>query len=551
MKIGLLQCNLICNDVTHNKKTILEAVRKAHAAGAELCVTSELALCGCPGTDLLLRKAFADYCLAVLEEIAETLVKEKLPPLLVGAPISNPVPQGKPLHNCGVFLRDGRVMVISRKVLLATDGTHDDQVYFEPGVACGVLQFNGWRFCVTVGEDVWNDRGFWKGRRDFDADPVEEFMGGGADAIINLTAVPYFMGQPKLHRQVLSWMASKYRVPVIAVNQVGGMDSAVYPGGSMLVNAAGALCMEAALFEEDVRVVELEKDIKLSTTRQEEREAENWQALVTGARDFVRKSGFSRVVLGLSGGIDSALVAAVAAEAVGPENVLGVLMPSPYSSKGSVDDSRALAANLGIQTTLVPIEKAMSAYAEMLAEPFKGKGQDTTEENIQSRIRCNILMAFSNKLGCMLLNTGNKSEAAVGYSTLYGDSGGALCVIGDLYKYQVYRLSEWLNQKHGRALIPQAIIDKEPSAELRPGQKDSDSLPPYEVLDEILSAYIDGGRDINGLLSLGFAPETVRRVLNMYRKAEFKRRQSPPALHLTRHAFGQFGYMPVATTVSM
>lgn len=551
MKIGMLQCNVMSNDVRHNARLILEAVRKAAAAGAEFCVSSELALSGCPASDQLLRENFAEYARTMLEEMAETLVNEKLPPLLVGAPVANPVPQGKPLHNSAVLLRDGRVMVISRKVLLPADGTHDDYRYFEPGVACGVVQYNGWRMGVCIGEDIWNDRGFWRERRQFDTDPVEEFMVGGADVLINLTAIPYYVGGQELHRRMLAWSASKYRVPVICVNQVGGQDSVIYPGGSMLLNSGGIVCRQAAAFAEDVLVADLDRDVKAdySVPQGSGPEADTARALELGVRDFVRKSGFSQVVLGLSGGIDSALVAALAVRALGRENVLGVLMPSPHSSEGSVRDSLALAANLGIETRTIPIAPAMRAYAEMLADSLAGAAPDTTEENIQARIRSNILMSFSNKFGYMLMNTGNKSEAAVGYATLYGDLSGALCVIGDLYKFQVYELANHLNREAGREVIPQAIIDKEPSAELRPGQKDSDSLPPYDLLDEILQAYIDRGLDYANLVDHGFDAETVKMVLRLLRRANFKRQQAPPALYVSRHAFGQCGYMPIATTV--
>lgn len=551
MKIGLLQCNVISNDIKHNAGLLLGAVRRAAAAGAEFCVSSELALTGCPASDQLLRGNFAEHARDALDEMAEMLMNEKLPPLLVGAPVANPVPQGKPLHNCAVLLRDGKVMVIARKVLLPADGTHNDYRYFEPGVACGVVQYNGWRMGVCIGEDIWNDRAFWKDRRQFDGDPVEDFMSGGADALINLTAIPFYVGGADLHRRMLSWSAAKYRVPIIAVNQVGGMDSVIYPGSGMLFNGAGALCREAAAFAEDVMVVDLNTDVKCDEGIQHSPSdtAETYNALVLGVRDFVRKSGFGKVVLGLSGGIDSALVAAIAVDALGKENVLGVLMPSPYSSEGSVKDSEELAANLGISTHTIPITPAMQAYEGMFSEVFKGTEQGVTEENIQPRIRSTILMAFSNKFGYMLMNTSNKSEAAMGYGTLYGDLSGALCVIGDLYKAQVYELSNWINAQAGRALIPKSIINKEPSAELRPNQKDSDSLPPYEKLDPILRAYLDEEQDLPSLVASGFDENTVKKALRLMRRSTFKRQQTPPALYVSRHAFGQFGYMPIATTL--
>lgn len=548
MKIGLLQCNLRYNDIDGNAEVILEAVRKAAARGAELCVTSELALCGVPATDMLLRSAFVQHCKDKINNMAVILQQENLPPLLLGAPVANPVPQGKPVHNCAVLLRNGKSMVISRKVLLAADGTHDDHLYFESGVACGVLHLNGWRFAVTLGEDVWNDKGFWQGRRRFEIDPVAELMAGGADALINLTGIPFYIGGQDLHRKMLTWTSSKFRVPVISVNQVGGMDASIYPGASMVFNSSGVLVQQAEMFKEEVLVADLvgNTDATKKATKLEEAE-ELWSALVLGVRDFAVKCGFSQAVLGLSGGIDSALVAVLAVEALGKENVLGVLMPSPYSSSGSVDDSLKLAKNLDIETMLLPISHAMDAYKATFATVFSGLAEDTTEENIQPRIRSNFLMALSNKFGRILLNTGNKTESAVGYSTIYGDATGAIAVIGDLYKNQVYTLSKWINHKQGRAVIPEEIINKEPSAELKPDQKDSDSLPPYDLLDAILYAYIEDEQDINGLLGLGFEQKTVERVLTMLERSEFKRRQAPSALYVTTHGFGQGGKMPVAS----
>jgi NAD+ synthetase len=442
--------------------------------------------------------------------------------------------------------------VISRKVLLAADGTHDDYYYFESGSACGVLQFQGWRFAVAVGEDVWNDRGLWRGRRDYDSDPLEEFMIGGADAVINLTGIPFSRDGLQRHQKVLAWAAGKYHVPVVAVNQIGGMDSSIYPGGSMVFNNGGDLCARAALFAEDVLVVDLNNLQPCGTSGpasdgNREPEADIWSALVLGVRDFAHKCGFRQAVLGLSGGMDSALVAAIAAEALGSGNVLGIMLPSPYSSAGSIDDSLALAANLGLETLSIPIRPGLEAIDSMLAGSFAGKEAGVTEENIQARLRALILMAFSNKFGLMLLNTGNKSEAAMGYCTLYGDSAGALGVISDLYKTEVYALADWLNRKHGREVIPRAIIEKAPSAELRPEQKDSDSLPEYPLLDAILRACLDEGCDETELIERGFDVALARKVLCLFRKAEFKRRQSPPGLYVSGCALGQGDRRPIAT----
>ncbi len=546
MKIGLLQCNILSGAVSANAAMILEAARKAASAGAELCVTSELALSGVPANDLLLRPGFVEHCRNTLHEMSAVLKKEDLPPLLIGAPVANPAMQGKDLHNCAVLLRPDKVIVIARKVLLPADGTHDDHLYFESGLACGVLQHKGWRFAVAVGEDVWNDRSFWKSHRKFESDPVEEFMGGGADGLINLTAIPYGIGIPGLHQRVLSWSAVRYRLPVVCVNQVGGSDSTIYDGGSMAFSGSGAMIVRAEQFAEEVLVADLVNDRTPIAPAKMPIEEEIWRTLVLGTRDFVRKCGFSSVVLGLSGGLDSAMVAAVAAEALGPENVLGVLLPSPYSSAGSIDDALELAANLGIETKTIPISGLMQSFDAALAPAFAGHAPDVTEENIQARIRGSILMSISNKFGKMLLNTGNKSESAVGYCTLYGDTCGGLAVIGDIYKTRVYAVCRWLNAAKGHAHIPQNILDKAPSAELRPGQTDQDSLPPYDVLDELLYAHLEQGQDANLLEEVGYAPDMVKKVIRLVRGAEFKRQQAPPSLHVSARAFGRGWRMPIA-----
>jgi NAD+ synthetase len=354
-----------------------------------------------------------------------------------------------------------------------------------------------------------------------------------------------------MHKKVLAWLASKYRAPVLSVNQVGGMDNFIYPGGSMVFNAYGSLCAQSPMFKEDVLVVDLDRLLQQDSAVAEKESPvmeEIWNALVLGVRDFVVKCGFSKAVLGLSGGIDSALVAAIAVEALGKENVLGVLMPSPYSSQGSLDDSARLARNLGIKTTVIHISSAMDTFDVMLKQNFTGLKPDTTEENIQARIRSVILMAFANKFNCMLLNTGNKSETAMGYCTLYGDSAGALAVIADLYKTEVYMLAGWLNESRGFEFIPVEILTKAPSAELKAKQRDSDSLPEYAVLDALLTAYLDEGNDEATLVERGFEAGMVKKVLQTLRHAEFKRRQTPPALRVSRHAFGHGGNIPIATS---
>lgn len=546
MKIGILQINPTLGQVQENAAAILAAAAKAAAAGAELCVASELVLCGHPPSDLLLRDSFADLCGKTLQEMAVNLLAKGLPPVLLGAPVANPVAQGKRIHNSAVLLREGKVTVIGRKVLLPCEDALDDMRYFEPGVACGMLQYKGWRLAVTVGEDIWSDRTFWQGRRTFEQDPVAEFMSGGADGLINLTAIPYRIGGAAQHERMLGWTAVRYRVPLLCVNQVGGQDGLIYAGRSAFFNIFGTVTARAAAFAEDVLLVDLIQPGETPASDTLESEAELWQALVLGTRDFVRKCGFSKVVLGLSGGLDSSLVAAIAAEALGPDKVLGVLLPSPYTSEESITLAQALAKELGISTKTIPLGPLMQSFDEGLAPIFAGKALDVTEENIQSRIRSTLLMALSNKFGHMLLNTGNKSESAVGYCTLYGDSCGALCVIGDVYKTQAYALCRWLNKTRGREVIPARVLDRPPSAELRPGQVDQDSLPPYDVLDAILHDYIEENMDEDTLLQVGYEKATIDKVLSLIRKSEFKRCQAPPSLRVSSRAFGPGWHMPIA-----
>ena len=546
MKIGILQINPVAGDLQGNAECILNAARRAASNGAELCIAPELALCAHPPSDRLLDESFIEACGKQLGEMARILEKEQLPPVLLGSPVANPVPQGKRIHNGAVLLRDGKVIVLCRKVLLPCEDTLDDMRYFEPGVACGVLQYKGWRLAVSIGEDIWNDRTFWQGRRTYEVDPVAEIMTSGADGIINLTALPFHIGGVDQHERMLGWSAVRYRVPLICVNQVGGQDGLIYSGNSAFFNAFGAVTARARAFEEDVLLVDLVKPGTALEEIQVCEEEATWRALVLGVRDFARKCGFSQAVLGLSGGIDSSLVAAVAVEALGASNVLGLLLPSPYTSKESITLATKLAENLGIEARTVPIQPMMDAFTAALEPAFAGTGSDLTEENIQSRIRGNILMAFSNKFGHMLLNTGNKSEAAVGYCTLYGDSCGALAVIGDLYKTHVYALSRWYNEQAGFDRIPACILERAPSAELRPNQKDQDSLPPYDELDAILYDHIEMGMGRETLCEVGHNPETVARVLRLIMVSEFKRHQSPPALRVTSRAFGSGWRMGIA-----
>lgn len=552
MKIALIQSNPITGALSENMEALLGFCARAAGEGAELCVAPELALCGHNAGDLLLRGGFVDDCLRVLQEAARKAGAESgLPPLLLGAPFANPVPQGKSLQSCAVLLHQGNVRVVGRKVLLPSGGNQHDSRYFEPGVACGVLNHKGWRLAVTVGEDVWNDRTFWQGRRTFTTDPVADFIAaGGADGLINLTALPFALGVPGLHRRMLGHLAARYRVPVAAANMVGGNDTLVYYGGSLGFDGNGALLARAPAFEEAVLMVDLVGRSKGPIAPEPEQEEELWKALVLGTRDFARKCGFSTAVLGLSGGVDSALVAALAAEAFGPEKVTALLMPSPYSSPGSIEDSEELARRLGIATHVLPITPMLRAFDTAFGREFPGGLLGTAEENTQARIRSGLLMAFSNRFGALLLATGNKSEAAVGYGTLYGDLSGGIGPIGDLYKHQVYALCRWYNERHGDA-IPRAILEKAPSAELRPGQKDADSLPPYDVLDPLLHDIVENQQSLHGLIERGHDPELAREILRLVWRAEFKRHQTPPVLSVSARSFGNGRLMPIACRIGI
>lgn len=548
MKIALIQSNPVTGALRDNMAALEAAVVEASGQGAELCVAPELALCGPNACDLLLLESFVAECRAVLREAAERLAGiASVSPLLLGAPVANPVPRGKRLQNCAVLLREGRVRVIGRKVLIPSGGGHDDARYFEPGVACGVLQHKGWRFAVTLGQDIWNNSTFWRGQRTFSVDPVADFVSaGGADGLINLTALPYEQGLPGLHQRMLAHLAQQYRVPVLAANLTGGNDSLIYCGGSMALGAGGELLARAPLFKEAALMVDIAGVRRGSTAPGLEQDEELWQAVVLGTRDFARKCGFSEAVLGLSGGVDSALVAAIAAEAFGPEKVTGLLMPSPYSTPGSIDDAKALARRLGIREHVLPVTPMLESYERVFSSVFAEGLSGTPEENIQARIRGSLLMAYSNRFGALLLATGNKSEAAVGYATLYGDLCGGLAPIADLYKSQVYALCRLHNAAKPQAAIPEAILTKAPSAELRPGQKDSDSLPPYELLDPLLKEVIENDGSFSRLVEKGYAPSMVREVLRLVRHAEFKRRQAPPVLSVSKRSFSGGWRYPVA-----
>jgi NAD+ synthase/NAD+ synthase (glutamine-hydrolysing) len=519
----------------------VDGVHRARELGADLVVTPELSLMGYLPRDLLMSPGFVRRACQLLTRMAAEI--KDGPPVLVGVATENPAPIGRPLHNSAVLLRDGVVGPSFHKRLLPTYDVFDEDRYFEPADEQQIMEFNGLRLGISICEDVWNDRDFWQRPR-YHEDPVESLVRNGAQAIINLSASPFAAGKQTLREKMFAHMAQKFGVPVAYVNQVGGNDDLIFDGRSGAWDAKGNLFTRARGFSEDLVIADIETSTGTIAEDDYAPEAEIWNALVLGVRDYARKTSFSKVLLGLSGGIDSALTAAIAAEAMGPENVLGVMMPSMYSSTGSVDDSVILAQNLGIRIEKLPISDIMASYESVLAAPFTGLKPDVTEENIQSRIRGALLMALSNKFGSLLLTTGNKSEMAVGYCTLYGDMNGGLAVIADLPKMMVYRVSRWRNRR--KPDIPEAILTKAPSAELRPGQTDQDSLPPYELLDEILELHVEQCLSAEEIIAKGFDEATVRRVLRLVRIAEFKRKQAAPVLKVTSRAFGTGWRMPIA-----
>ena len=543
MRVALLQINPTAGDLEGNSALIVEAARTAAARGAEIAVTPELALMGYLPRDLLMSKGFVERSCHSLNRIASEL--KDGPATLVGLATPNPADIGRPLFNSAILVENGEPGPVFHKTLLPTYDVFDEDRYFEPGQGPQILEWRGRRIGISICEDVWNDRDFWKRRR-YHEDPIEILAQSGVEAILNLSASPFTAGKQEMRERMLGHLAHRHKLPLIYVNQVGGDDDLIFDGRSCGFDSLGRLVARAKGFDSDVMIVDLPGDggaQGLVVPGDFTAESEIWHALVLGVRDYARKTRFRQALLGLSGGIDSALTAAIAAEAMGAENVLGVMMPSIYSSRGSVDDSAELARNLGIRTLTLPIGEIMQTYNGALHDAFIGAPVDVTEENIQSRIRGNLLMALSNKFGSLLLTTGNKSELAVGYCTLYGDMNGGLAVIADLPKTMVYRVARWRNQR--KSDIPEAILTKAPSAELRPNQTDQDSLPPYDLLDRILELHVEQSQSADEIIAQGFDPATVRQVLRLVRLAEFKRKQAAPVLKVTSRAFGTGWRMPI------
>lgn len=541
MKIGLGQINPTIGDFSGNSAKIIEFARRAHGSGAEMVLFPELAVCGYPPRDLLEKPAFV----ARSQETVCRIARE-VPELTIICGFVSPAAAetGKSVMNSAAVLRDGKVQFVQSKMLLPTYDVFDEMRYFDPASSQQVLPCEDEKLALTICEDAWNDKHFWR-RRLYSVDPVDELLRAGANMVLNISASPFHIGKRELRRKMLARVARDNHVPVVFVNQVGGNDSLVFDGSSFVLAPDGRTVAQAKSFEEDLVLFDseiLQGDIH---SQIEGEEASAYAALVLGTRDYVTKCGFKNALIGLSGGIDSALTAAIAVDALGPENVTGVTMPSHYSSEHSVQDARELAGNLGMKFEIVAIGNIFDAYRSTLAPLFSGLKEDVTEENIQSRIRGNILMAMSNKFGSLVLTTGNKSELGVGYCTLYGDMVGGLAVISDVPKTMVYRLSRYVNSR--KPVIPQSTLEKPPSAELRPNQKDSDTLPDYEVLDNILEDYIEDYRTAEQIAAgRGYDVKLVRDVLRMIERSEYKRQQAAPGLKVTPKAFGLGRRFPIA-----
>jgi NAD+ synthetase len=545
VKIALAQINPTVGDFKGNLAKIVDAASQADGLGARLTVFSELAVCGYPPADFLEKPSFLARCRDVVAELAAA-TSGLSTAVLAGVALPAEPGSGKPAVNAAVLMDKGEIILEQHKRLLPFYDVFDEQRYFSPSKGQKVVELDGLRLAITICEDAWNDKNFWQHRL-YKVDPMEEIMSQHPAVHLNLSSSPFWHGKRALRREMLAAIARRDGIPVLMCNQVGGDDSLIFDGSSMAINGRGDLIGQAKSFEEDLLVVDPFAAPAIAAPQDDDTEAA-YRALVIGTRDYVRKCGFRKVLVALSGGIDSALVAAIAAEALGPENVLGIGMPSPYSSPGSINDSRRLAQNLGIRFEVIGISGLFEEYKQALAPLFEGTRTDTTEENIQSRTRGVLTMALSNKFGALVLTTGNKSEMAVGYCTLYGDMVGALAVIGDLVKTRVYAVSRWLNRE--REVIPPAVIEKPPSAELRPDQKDTDSLPPYEVLDPILEAYVERYETPEAIAQETGTPlALVQQVVSLVERSEYKRQQAAPVLKVTSKSFGMGRRFPIAVKV--
>jgi len=537
MKIGLAQINPTVGDLKGNFEKILAAYRALVAQGAELILTPELAITGYPPQDLVFKSRFVPLNLEALQALHAEVGEV---PLITGYADYNPGP-GRPFRNAAAVLQRGQPVRSVFKSLLPTYDVFDEDRYFQPAETVAPVEINGRRIGITICEDIWTEK--YLPRRLYDFDPLATLVGAGAEMIVNISASPFCVGKPLRRCEMLSALAARHGVPIFYCNAIGGNDQLVFDGNSLALGAGGGLLAQLPAFEEALRIVDTDAS-PLPGCPPEYEAQELFEALSLGLRDYLRKCGFKSVVLGLSGGIDSAVTAAIAVHALGAENVHGVAMPTQFSSQGSIDDALALARNLGIRCPVISIQSPFETFRELLAPEFAALTEDTTEENMQPRLRCMVLMALSNKHGHLLLSTGNKSELAVGYCTLYGDMAGGLAILSDVPKTQVYALARYINREH--EVIPHSSIEKPPSAELKPDQTDQDTLPPYDLLDRILALYVEENLTARDIIAQGFDEATVRWVARKVDLNEYKREQAAPGIKVTSRAFGMGRRMPIA-----
>jgi NAD+ synthase (glutamine-hydrolysing) len=541
MKIALGQMNPTVGDFSGNAGKMVDFAQRAKAAGAGLILFPELSICGYPPRDLVERPSFLNRNCETAESVAE---RTRGIAVICGLVTRAQAETGKSAMNSAALLKDGKIGFVQSKMLLPTYDVFDEMRNFAAATRQELFPFCGKQMALTICEDAWNDKHFWN-RRLYTFDPVEELIRAGGNLVLNISASPFWVGKREFRRKMLASIAKNHKVPVVMVNQVGGNDSLVFDGSSLVLNSAGEVIAQGKSFEEDIVYFD-SNDLRGEFHSQiEGEEAEAYAALVLGTRDYVRKCGFQRVIVGLSGGIDSALTAVIAADAMGAANVIGVGMPGPYSSPGSIEDARTLAERLGIRFELLSIQQAFQSYRQILQPVFAGRPEDETEENIQSRARGTLLMALANKFSGIVLSTGNKSELGVGYCTLYGDMVGGLAVISDVPKTMVYRLSHYVNS--GREIIPRASLEKPPSAELRPQQRDTDTLPPYEVLDPVLEDYIEEMHSAEQIAQdHKIDIDLVRKIIHRVDRNEYKRQQAAPGIKISAKAFGYGRRFPIA-----
>lgn len=538
MKFALAQVNVHIGNFESNYQKFVDLIESAKSQNVDVIIFPELAICGYPPRDFLDYQHFVKQCDLYIAKLAKVCVGITS---IIGSPSFNIHKEGKSLYNSAYVLADGTIKNIIHKSLLPTYDIFDEYRYFQPADDLSCIEINGKKIALTICEDLWNT----DEQKLYVQSPMDILIKERPDLMINIAASPFDYNQNEKRKNVLKWNAKKYNLPLLYVNHVGAQTELIFDGCTMALNADAQIIAEAKMFEEDLLIINSSDFTTESTSEEKEIDAIELihDAIVLGIKDYFQKSGFKKAVLGLSGGIDSAVVAALAARALGNENVLGILMPSQYSSDHSIDDAVALAENLNIKHQIIPIKDVYHSYKNSLSKTFDGLAEDLTEENLQARIRGVLLMAVSNKFGNILLNTSNKSEAAVGYGTLYGDMCGGISVIGDVYKTQVYALANYINKD--QIIIPVNTIEKAPSAELRPDQKDSDSLPDYAILDEVLNLYIEESISKDELIEMGYELKLVERITSLVNRNEYKRYQTPPILRVSSKAFGMGRRMPI------